>query len=132
MWAAGPHMFENSTVPAEKRETAPTTSPVLGYAILGAIPALGVRSPFRPARFSYGMFVVNVAGSLLAGVLIARFEVHALESHAARAFVFVGVLGGFTTFSALASDTFSLARSSPPLLAALKSGGQVVVGLIAL
>ncbi len=87
---------------------------------------------FVPPVFPYGTFVVNVTGCLLAGVLIARFELHALESPAARAFVFVGVLGGFTTFSALASDTFSLARSGQPLLAALNSGGQVVVGLIAL
>ena len=87
---------------------------------------------FVPPVFPYGTFVVNVAGCLLAGVLIARFEVHALDSPAARAFVFVGVLGGFTTFSALAADTFGLARSSEPLLAALNSGGQVVVGLIAL
>jgi CrcB protein len=85
-----------------------------------------------PPVFPYGTFVVNIFGCLAAGVLIARFEIHALESPAARAFVFVGVLGGFTTFSALASDTFGLVRGSEPLLAIVNSGGQLLAGLIAL
>lgn len=87
---------------------------------------------FVPPTFPSGTFVVNVVGCLLAGVLVARFEIHALESPAARAFVFVGILGGFTTFSAFATDTFALVRASQPLLAIVNSGGQVLVGLIAL
>ena len=82
--------------------------------------------------FPYGTFTVNIVGAFVAGALIARFEIHGLESPAARAFVFVGVLGGFTTFSALAADTFALARGSTLALAAVNSVGQLVAGLIAL
>lgn len=87
---------------------------------------------FVPPEFPYGTFVVNVAGCFAAGMLIARFEEHTLPSPATRAFLFVGILGGFTTFSAFAADTFALARASQPILAALNSVGQVVVSLIAL
>ncbi len=85
-----------------------------------------------PPFFPYGTFLVNVAGCFLAGALIARFEIHALESPMARSFVFVGVLGGFTTFSALATDTFTMLRDSQPILAAVNSGGQLIVGIVAL
>jgi CrcB protein len=87
---------------------------------------------FLPPDLPYGTFDVNIAGCLAAGILIARFEIRALESPASRAFLFVGVLGGFTTFSALASETFALARTSQPLLAVVNSGGQLLVGLLAL
>ena len=56
--------------------------------------------------FPYGTFTVNIGGCFVAGALIARFEMHGLESPAARAFVFVGVLGGFTTFSTFGLETF--------------------------
>ncbi len=82
--------------------------------------------------FPYGTFTVNITGCVLAGALIARFEMHGLDSPAARAFVFVGVLGGFTTFSALAADTFALVRGNAPLLAAVNSVGQLIVGVVAL
>jgi len=87
---------------------------------------------FVPPTFPAGTFTVNLLGCLLAGVLVARFEIHALESPAARAFVFVGILGGFTTFSALAADTFALVRANQPLLAMVNSGGQLIVGLVAI
>jgi fluoride exporter len=48
---------------------------------------------------AWGILLINVLGSFLIGVLMER-----APSQATRAFFGVGVLGGFTTFSAYAVD----------------------------
>ena len=48
-----------------------------------------------------------------------------------REFVFVGLLGGFTTFSTFGLDTFLLARTHSVGYALLNVGLQVVGGLAA-
>lgn len=83
------------------------------------------------ARFPLGIVLVNISGCLVIGVLAGllvstRFAL----SNAGREFVIVGILGGFTTFSAFGLDTFVLARASPGL-AALNIMTQVGGGLIA-
>lgn len=65
-------------------------------------------------RFARGVFpvstlVVNVTGSLVIGFLwgiIDRFTV----SSNVRMFIFIGVLGGYTTFSTFSLETFNLIR----------------------
>lgn len=59
--------------------------------------------------FPYGTLAVNVAGSLAMGALIGLL-VHYTPPQAGnlRLFVAVGILGGFTTFSAFSLDTVSL------------------------
>jgi CrcB protein len=55
---------------------------------------------------------VNLAGSLLIGVLaglVASGRLH-MSPHV-RTFVFVGILGGFTTFSSFMLDTLTLPHS---------------------
>ena len=55
---------------------------------------------------------VNLAGSLLIGALAGLLAIGKLQlSSNARTFVFVGVLGGFTTFSSFMLDTLTLAQS---------------------
>jgi CrcB protein len=46
-----------------------------------------------------------------------------------RAFVFVGILGGFTTFSSFGLDTLTLVREGQGVSAAINVAGQVVLGL---
>ena len=56
------------------------------------------------SNYPYGTFAVNVLGSLLMGILIgymAKTLPHSLEL---RAFLALGVLGGFTTFSSSSLD----------------------------
>ncbi|HQO38638.1 MAG TPA: fluoride efflux transporter CrcB [Candidatus Omnitrophota bacterium] len=65
-------------------------------------------------RLSGGVFpvstlVVNLSGSLLIGFLWGLFEVTAVSSNV-RMFVFIGILGGFTTFSTFALENFNLMR----------------------
>ena len=74
--------------------------------------------------------IVNVVGCLMIGVLAGLISAgHLRLSESARAFVFVGVLGGFTTFSSFGLDTFTLVRGGAIAVAAGNVVGQVVIGL---
>ena len=65
------------------------------------------------AGFPYGTLFVNVSGSFAIGMLAALVasDGRPLLSPDARAFVLVGVLGGFTTFSSFSLETLNLVRS---------------------
>lgn len=65
-------------------------------------------------RFSNGVFpistlFVNVSGSLAIGFLWGAFERFAIAPNV-RLFIFIGVLGGYTTFSTFSLETFNLIR----------------------
>jgi fluoride exporter len=62
------------------------------------------------ARFPWGTLTVNTLGCVVIGVLGALAEHLHLFSPAARLLLFTGVLGGFTTYSAFAYETYFLAR----------------------
>lgn len=77
----------------------------------------------------YATASVNLIGSLVIGLLAGLLAGgHLHESSTMRAFVFVGVLGGFTTFSTFILDTFTLAEGGHTGAAALNVICQVVVG----
>jgi CrcB protein len=82
-------------------------------------------------RFPLATLVVNVAGCLIIGVLagLVMSERIALRFHW-REFLFVGILGGFTTFSTFGLDTITLARTHS-LAAMWNVAAQVGLGLIA-
>jgi CrcB protein len=65
------------------------------------------------SAFPVGTLAVNLVGcfviGVLAGMLVSERIAFGLYW---REFVFVGLLGGFTTFSAFGLDTFVLARTS--------------------
>ncbi len=54
--------------------------------------------------FPYGTLAVNVVGCLLMGLLIEAMALRWNVSNELRAFLTVGILGGFTTFSAFAVE----------------------------
>lgn len=65
-------------------------------------------------RFSNGVFpistlVVNVSGSLAIGFLWGIADRFAISPNV-RLFLFIGVLGGYTTFSTFSLETFNLMR----------------------
>jgi CrcB protein len=81
------------------------------------------------AAFPWGTLVVNVIGCLFLGLLGGLAEVRGVLSAATRLFLFMGVLGGFTTFSTLAFETIALADGSQMLRAAANIAAHLVLGL---
>jgi CrcB protein len=101
---------------------------------LGSIARHGVGAAIAratPANVTpYATMTVNLAGCLAIGVLAGLVASHRLViGSGTRAFVFVGVLGGFTTFSTFGLDTFTLAHAGRPGAAAANVAVQVAAGL---
>ncbi len=80
--------------------------------------------------FPWGTFVVNVAGSLLIGFALHYMEAVRLAPEV-RAFVAVGLLGAFTTFSTFSYETVTLLEDGAVSRAALYAAGSVAIGLLA-
>ncbi len=92
-------------------------------------------------RFSNGVFpvstlVVNVSGSLAIGFLWGIVDRFAISPNM-RLFIFIGILGGYTTFSTFSLETFNLARDGEYRIAFFNmafsvalSVGAVFVGYI--
>jgi CrcB protein len=83
-------------------------------------------------QFPAGTFVVNVAGCLVIGVLAGLAVKEDFFSAETRLFLFTGLLGGFTTFSAFGLETFYLLRRGELLAAGSNIVLSVIVGLIVL
>jgi CrcB protein len=83
----------------------------------------------RRDDFPVGTLSVNVAGCLVIGLLAELAEARGAFSPEARAFLFVGVLGGFTTYSSFGNETVNLWRDGEGLLALLNVGAHLVLGL---
>jgi CrcB protein len=74
--------------------------------------AVGVARIAEHSTFPWATLTANVTGSLIIGVLAGIGESRHVFSNEARLFLFIGLLGGFTTFSTLTNDTLALVRAS--------------------
>lgn len=81
--------------------------------------------------FPYGVLIINVLGCLLIGFLSGLAETRELFTPEVRIFIFIGILGGFTTFSSFGYDTFGLLRDGQFFYAAINVFTQVFAGLAA-
>jgi fluoride exporter len=78
----------------------------------------------------WATFVVNVVGCIVIGALAGRVASGRLQlAPLGRTFLFVGVLGGFTTFSSFGLDTFTLAHGGDRVTALWNVIGQIGLGL---
>ncbi len=78
-----------------------------------------------------GTIIVNILGCLVIGVLAGVSDARGLIGPEARAFLFTGLLGGFTTFSAFALEAVNSSRSGAWMTAATNVAVSVVFGLMA-
>ena len=103
---------------------------------LGAIARHGlnhvIHQRMLSTTFPLGIFVINVSGSLLIGLLAGAITSGRMHvSHDTRTFLIVGLLGGFTTFSSFSLDTVALVRTGHSAQALINVVGQVTLSLVA-
>jgi CrcB protein len=79
--------------------------------------------------FPYGTMSVNLLGCLVIGILAGLAENRGILTAGNRAFLLVGVLGGFTTFSSFSYDTTYLLNDGRIVAALLNAAAQVVLGI---
>jgi CrcB protein len=79
--------------------------------------------------FPLGTFAVNAVGSFVLGVLAALMAMTWSPSPELRAFLVVGVLGGFTTFSAFSLDVILLIERGRAALALGYVAGTLIVAV---
>jgi CrcB protein len=81
--------------------------------------------------FPYGTLAVNVVGCLLIGVLAGLAATRNIIGVDTRAFLIVGVLGGFTTYSAFGLETVELIRRGEFFIGLSNVALQITLGLAA-
>jgi fluoride exporter len=83
----------------------------------------------KSVDFPYGTLAVNLLGCFVIGFLAQLAEARGVFSPQTRALVFIGVLGGFTTFSSFGNETLNLLRDGQMLGALGNIGANVIFGL---
>lgn len=89
--------------------------------------AAGAVQRWSGAPFPWGTFAVNAIGSLAIGLVGGLSLERALVPPAMRVFLMIGVLGGFTTFSAFSFETLELLRDGQWSSAAGYAVGSLLV-----
>ena len=79
--------------------------------------------------FPLETLLINAAGCVVLGLLAALSESRGVFSGSTRAFLFIGLLGGFTTFSTFGYETFQLLRGGQWSAAALSTVLQILLGI---
>ncbi len=81
------------------------------------------------AAFPYGTLSVNAVGCFVIGVLGGLVDSRGVMSPELRHLVFLGVLGGLTTFSTFGHETVALLRDGEHLKAGVNVVGTVILCL---
>ena len=104
---------------------------VLGGGLVGSAARAGIGHvlPTTPGAFPVATLMVNLIGSLLLGVYLARRE-RAATVRWSLQFWAIGVLGSFTTFSAFSLDVVHLLEANRPMSALGYVTASVIGGLL--
>lgn len=107
---------------------------VLLIALGGAIGSVGryvIQGVLTKGDFPWGTFAVNLIGSFLIAMLFFLWSQGEGVGPIVRAFLFIGVFGGFTTLSSFSLETVNLAIGGQWLWAMANiflNGGVCVLG----
>jgi len=105
---------------------------VAAGAALGAVGryvAVGLVAQWLGHGFPYGTLAVNVVGSFAMGLIVELGALAWQPSPELRAFLAVGVLGAFTTFSTFSLDAVLLYQRGELAAAALYIAASVVLSI---
>jgi CrcB protein len=119
---------------AERRDDARALAAVAVGGALGATAryAVDVATDRWGIALPWATLAVNVLGCALMGLLVAYVLAHPARHLLWRPFLGVGVLGGFTTFSAFAADAVLLADQGAGATSAAYVVATLAGGLLAL
>lgn len=99
---------------------------------LGAVARYGVGLLLKSASgFPWATLSVNIVGSLLMGLVMGWLGRQTGVSEPMRLFLAVGLLGGFTTFSAFSMELVTLLEKRDMLAASGYLGASVLGGVAA-
>ena len=100
---------------------------------LGALARWGVATalPHSPGGWPWATLLVNLTGCLVFGALIAVLTTRSPEPPWVRPFLAVGVLGGYTTYSAFAVEVVGLTDAGAVATAAGYVVASVLGGVLA-
>jgi CrcB protein len=100
---------------------------------LGSVFRYGIGGLVGRARagwtFPLETLLINVAGCLVLGLLAGLSESRGVFSISTRAFLFIGLLGGFTTFSTFGYESFQLIRDGQWQAAGVSATLQLALGI---
>ena len=82
--------------------------------------------------FPYGIFVVNILGGLIMGIIVELGALKLNFTPEMRAFLTTGILGGFTTFSTFSLDAALLIERGDWTNALIYMVGSVILSVSAL
>jgi CrcB protein len=101
---------------------------------LGALARYYLAGWLTPAgsAFNWGIFIVNISGGLLMGLIVEASALKLNLSPELRSFLTVGILGGYTTFSTFSLDSALMLQKGQYGLAAAYMIGSVVLSIAAL
>jgi CrcB protein len=111
---------------------------LVAIAVGGGIGALGRHfvstavAALLGTAFPWGIFVVNILGGFLMGVIVELGALRLDYSLETRAFLTTGLLGGFTTFSAFSLDATLLIERGDWMGAVLYVTGSAILSILAL
>lgn len=80
----------------------------------------------------YGTFLVNIAGSLILGVVLGWAIKNNTLNNPANLILGVGFCGGFTTFSTFSFENYSLIRSGDYFSFSVYFFGSLILGILAI
>ena len=102
----------------------------LGGAI-GTMMRFGVYALFRTTNFPFATLLINIAGSLVIGLVIglALKDIHFDNNW--KVFLATGLCGGFTTFSAFSLENFQMLQQGKYFLAVTYILSSIIAGILA-